>query len=211
MDKQLNDLLYGLPSGIDYTEDLTSLDEQDIPIDRIPALLALLEGDDEQAAFRAAWVLCEWGIRPGFEYMRSFVMLNPSMQGGWYEHRLRGYDDTYRFAVDAFVGYWAMMSDRNKVDGETARKDIFAPVQRLVELSNDLPFEICYFFWLVEDKGFVEYLPALKEHLQAIIKEPQKHHWKVADCAHLLMKFDPDFVTQTLAEHGYTLLNFPNK
>lgn len=211
MDKQLNDLLYGLPPGVDYTEDLCRLDNQDIPTDRIPKLLALLEGDDEQAAFRAAWVLCEWGNRAGFEYMRSFVMCDPPMQGGWYEHRLRGYDDTYRFALDAFVGYWAKVSDRNKVDGETARKDVFEPIRRIVELSNDLPFEIGYFFWLLEDEGFTEYLPALKAHLQAIIKEPDKHHWKVADCAHLLMKFDPEFVNQTLASHGYTLADFPNK
>lgn len=211
MDKQLNDLLYELPPGIDYTEDLTSLDEQDIPTDRIPKLLALLQSDDEQAAFRAAWVLCAWGNRTGFEYMRSFVMLDPSMQGGWYEHRLRGYDDTYRFALDAFVGYWARLSDGNKADGEIARKDIFESAKRVIEISNELPFEIGYFFWLLEDKGFTEYLPALKAHLQAIIKDPQKHHWKVADCAHMLMKFDPEFVTQTLAMHGYTLADFPNK
>lgn len=74
-----------------------------------------------------------------------------------------------------------------------------------------MPFAIDSFFYLVEKIGFTEYLPALKAHLQSIIKEPEKHHWKVADCSHLLMKFDPDFVTQTLATHGYTLADFPNK
>ena len=211
MDKQLNDLLYGLPPGIDYTEDLFRLDTEDIPTDRIPKLLALLGGDNEQAAFRAAYVLCGWGQEDGFEYMRDFVMHQPPLEGGWYEHRLRGYDDTYQFALKAFVRYWAMLSDMNEANGETALKEIFEPIQRIVELSNDLPFEIGSFFLLVEDKGFTEYLPALKNHLQAIIKDPQKHHWKVADCAHLLMKFDPDFVTQTLAAHGYNLADFPNQ
>ncbi|MCA3174385.1 MAG: hypothetical protein ING36_02440 [Burkholderiales bacterium] len=211
MDKQLNDLLYGLPPGIDYTDDLFRLDAEDIPTDRIPKFLALLEGEDEQAAFRAAYVLCGWGQEDGFKYMRDFVMRKPPMKGGWYEHRLRGYDDSYRFALSAFVRYWAMLFDRNKLDGETARKEIFGPLQRIVELSNSLPFEIDGFFWLVEEEGFTEYLPALKAHLQAIIKEPDKHHWKVADCAHLLMKFDPEFVNQTLASHGYTLADFPNK
>lgn len=211
MDKQLNDLLYLLPPGVDYTEDLFRLDTEDIPTERIPKLLALLGGADEQAAFRAGYVLCGWGQEAGFECMRDFVMHEPPVVGGWYEHRLRGYDETYQFALKALVRYWAMRFDRNKVDGETARKEIFEPVQRLIELSNDLPFEIDNFFWLLEDEGFTEYLPALKAHLQAIIKEPQKHHWKVADCAHLLMKFDPDFVTQTLAAHGKTLADFPNK
>jgi hypothetical protein len=211
MDKKLNDLLYALPPGVDYTEDLFRLDIEDIPTDRIPKLFALLGGDDEQAAFRAAYVLCGWGQKGGFEYMRDFVMREPPMEEGWYEHRLRGYDDTYRFALKAIVGYWAMLSDRNEGYGETARKEIFEPIQRIVELSNDLSFEIDNFFWLIEDKGFREYLPALKAHLEAIIKEPEKHHWKVADCAHLLMKFDPEFVTQTLATQGYTLADFPNK
>jgi hypothetical protein len=211
MDKQLNDLLYELPPGIDYSEDLFQLDTEDIPTDRIPKLLALLGGADEQAAFRAAYVLCGWGQQGGFGYMRDFVMRDPSMQGGWYEHRLRGYDDTYHFALRAFVRYWAMLSDRSEIDGLTARKEIFNPIQRVIDLSNDLPFEIDNFFWLLENEGFTEYLPALKAHLQAIIKDPQKHHWKVADCAHMLMKFDPEFVTQTLAMHGYTLADFPNK
>lgn len=211
MDKQLNDLLYGLPPGIDYTEDLFRLDTEDIPTDRIPKLLALLAGADKQAAFRAAYVLCGWGQVGGFEYMRDFVMRDPPIDVGWYEHRLRGYDDTYQFALKAFVRYWAMLSDRNPVDGEAARKEIFEPIQRIVKLSNDLPFEIDNLFWLLEDEGFTEYLPALKAHLQAIIKESQKHHWKVADCAHLLMKFDPDFVTQTLAAHGKSLADFPSK
>jgi hypothetical protein len=211
MNKQLNDLLYGLPPGIDYTEDLTSLDDQDIPVDRIPKLQALLDAGDENAAFRAAWVLCEWGYEAGFDYMRTFVMREPSMQGGWYEHRLRGYDDTYRFSLEAFLGYWAKLADRNEADEPRVREEIFEPTVRVIELSNQMPFTIEPVFSMVQSFGMTEYIPALKAHLQAIIKEPQKHHWKVADCAHLLMKFDSEFVTQTLAAHGYTLADFPNK
>ena len=207
----MTDLLYGLPPGIDYTEDLISLDEQDIPVDRIPKLLALLESDDENVAFRAAFVLCCWGHEKGFRYMQSFAMRDPSLQGGWYEHRLRNYDNTLEYVLRALIKYWACISDKNPELGLQAREKIFVPVTRIIELSNNQPFEIDHVFWLLEEDGFTEYLPALKAHLQAIIKEPQKHHWKVADCAHLLMKFDPDFVTQTLAAHGYTLSDFPNK
>ena len=78
-------------------------------------------------------------------------------------------------------------------------------------MANKMPFEIVALFWLVEDAGFTEYLPALKEHLTAILKHPELHHWKIADCAHLLMKFDPEFVEQALAAHGKTLADFPNK
>jgi hypothetical protein len=211
MDKQLNDLLYGMPPGIDYSEDLCYLDDQDIPTDRIPKLQALLDGGDEQVAFRAALVLSSWGDKAGFKYMCNFAMNDPSARGGWYEHRLRGYDDTYRFVLSAILGYWCKQADRNEVQGESVRKEILEPVTRVIHLSNSMAFTIEPVFSMVESFGMTEYIPALKAHLQAIIKDPQKHHWKVADCAHLLMKFDPDFVKQTLAAHGYKLADFPNK
>jgi hypothetical protein len=211
MDKNLRDLLYTLPLGANYADDLTELDASDIPLERIPKLLFLLKGDDSESAFRSAWILCCWGNEEGFEYMRSFVLRDPPVIEGWYPHRLHGYDDTYRFALDAFHGYWADRATKNPVLGGRLREKIFEPVLRIIELSNTMPFAIDSFFYLVEKEGFTEYLPALKAHLQAIIKEPDKHHWKVADCAHLLMKFDPEFVNQTLASHGYTLADFPNK
>lgn len=211
MDQSLRDLLYALPPGIDYTEDLCALDEQDIPVERIPKLLELLEGDASQAAFRAAWVLCSWGNEEGFEYMSAFVLRDPPVNEGWYPHHLRSYDDTFRFALEALDGYRARANDKSMQAGRLARERIFEPVIEIIHLSNSLPFTINPLFYLLETKGFTEYLPALKAHLQAIIKEPERHHWKVADCAHLLMKFDPEFVTQTLAAHGYTLEDFPNK
>lgn len=211
MDQNLRDLLYTLPPGANYADDLTELDAPDVPWERIPKLLSLLKGDDSESAFRSAWILCCWGNEEGFEYMRSFVFRDPPVVDGWYPHRLRSYDDTYRFALDAFHGYWANLATKYPVLGERAREKIFEPVQRIIELSSTMPFAIDSFFYLVEKIGFTEYLPALKAHLQSIIKEPEKHHWKVADCSHLLMKFDPDFVTQTLATHGYTLADFPNK
>ncbi len=128
-----------------------------------------------------------------------------------YEHRFRGYDDTYRFALEDLLGYWVRWSDRSKAEGETVRKEIFGATTRVIELSNSMPFTIEPALRMVQSFGMTEYLPSLKAHLQAIIRDPEKHHWKVADCAHLLMKFDPDFVTQTLATHGYTLSDFPNK
>lgn len=211
MDKNLRDLLYTLPLGANYADDLTELDASDIPLERIPKLLFLLKGDDSESAFRSAWILCCWGNEEGFEYMRSFVLRDPPVIEGWYPHRLHGYDDTYRFALDAFHGYWADRATKNPVLGGRVREKIFEPVLRIIELSNTMPFAIDSFFYLVEKEGFTEYLPALKNHLRAIIKEPGKHHWKVADCAHLLMKFDPEFVKQTLASYGYTLADFPNK
>ena len=211
MDKDLRDLLFTLPPGIEYTEELTDLEDADIPAERIPKLLALMEADDGYPAFRAALVLCSWGEERGFEYLRSFVMREPPMEEGWYPHRLRNYDDTYRIAMLSFQDYWARLATRSEAEGELARGKIYEPVARIFELSNTMPFAIDYFFYLVSRRGFTEYLPALKEHLKAIIQNPTMHHWKIADCAHLLMKFDPEFVESTLAACGKTLADFPNK
>jgi hypothetical protein len=95
--------------------------------------------------------------------------------------------------------------------GEVARKNLFRPVTRIIELSSSMPFPIDGLFWLIDEEGFTEYIPALKSHLEAILKKPQLHHWKIADCAHLLMKFEPLFVTQALARHGKILGEHPNK
>lgn len=123
-------------------------------------------------------------------------------------HRLRNYDDTCTQILAAFVSYWATMADGGQ--GDAARSRLFRPLTRIIQLSNELPFEIAGFFWLVRDEGFIEYLPALKVHFAEILKDIDLHHWKIADCAKLLLKFDPVFVEQTLASSGKTLADFPD-
>ncbi len=67
MNQNLRNLLYTLPVGADYADDLTELEVQDIPLERIPKLVDLLKVGDPESAFRAAWVLCSWGNEEGFE------------------------------------------------------------------------------------------------------------------------------------------------
>lgn len=207
MDKELRDLLYAMPPNADYASDLSELDEEDIPKERIPKLRQLLCHPDDAVAFDAARVLCGWTDEEGFEYLTQFVCDRQPVNEGWFPHRLRGYDDTYRMALLALKMYWAGCADAGR--GEEARRKIFRPISKIIELSGEMPFAIDYFFHFVEEKKFTEYLPALKTHLQAILKHPELHHWKIADCAHLLMKFDPEFVQTTLATHGKTLADFP--
>ncbi len=210
MDKETMDLLNTLPPGTEaYACGLTDLDMADVPQERIPKLKKQLKNNGEHIALTAARILCCWSDEDGFEFLRSFVCDSAPLNANWMPHRLRNYDDTYKHILDAFVSYWAKKSDVGL--GDLARDKIFDPVIRIVEYSNQQAFEIRHLFWLVEEKGFTEYLPALKEHLTEILKSPEFHHWKVADCAHLLMKFDPDFVQQVLAAHGKTLADYPNK
>jgi hypothetical protein len=204
MNSTLNDLLYVVPPGTEkYAADLCDLRLEDIPWNRVPELSALLSGSDEFVAVEAATVLCSWGVDEGFEYLRSFVAKQPPLAENWHPHRLRLYDQTYERILHALVGYWALKSDRGESDH--ARKKVFEPVTRIIELSNAMPFEVSAIFWVVREKNFEEYLPVLKAHLRSIVPNPDLHHWKLNDCAALLMKFDPDFVRQQFALHGLDL------
>lgn len=207
MNKELHDLFYVLPSGTDYAVDLTDLSVEDIPRERIPKLKALLKGEDQYFAYKAACILCSWAEEDGFEYLRQFVCDHEPADWGWIPHRLRGYDETYRFVVSALIRYWAKRADAG--EGDEAQRKMFAPMSRLIEFSNTMPFDIDSLLRWMEDGEFPEYLPAIKIHLQAILDHPERHHWKIADCAHFLMKFDPDFVTAALTRHGKTLSDFP--
>ena len=209
MDQQTNDLLYKVPSHVDYTEFPYGLDEEDIPREHIPVLKQLMQGNDVYVAREAARLLCSWGDDEGFEYLRHLVCDQPPITSEGMAHPLRGYDDTYKHILDSIRWYWIRRTDTG--DGDKARKKVFGPIAKIIYLSNQMQFEIWGMFRLVEDQGFTEYIPTLKAHLEAIIKNPKFHHWKVGDCVHLLMKFDPEFVTKTLAAHGYTLADFPSK
>ncbi|MDR7378437.1 hypothetical protein J2X19_003131 [Rhodoferax ferrireducens] len=208
MNKETSDLLYTLPQGLpSYASDLTDLDEADIPQDRIPKLRILLKDANEYIALEAARLLCSWADDEGFDFIQRFVCDREPLAENWMPHRLRVYDDTYKHLLDALIRYWAKNSDNG--NGITARKKIVRPVSRIIIFSNINQFEIKRIFWLIEDEGFTEYIPELKSHLTEILKNPEFHHWKIGDCAHLLQKFDPEFVTKTLAAHGKTLADYP--
>jgi hypothetical protein len=209
MDQQTNDLLYKVPSHVDYTQFPYELDDEDIPRERIPILKQLMQGSDVYVAREVARLLCSWGDDEGFEYLRHLVCDQPPITSHGVAHHLRGYDDTYKHVLDSIKMYWARRADSGEV--EKARKKIFSPIAKIIYLSTLMQFEIAGLFPLIEREGFTEYIPTLKAHLEAIIKNPKFHHWKVGDCVHLLMKFDPEFVTKTLVAHGYTLADFPNK
>jgi hypothetical protein len=210
MKADLDKALYALPlEAASYADSVFELDAAHIPLDRIPLIMnAMHTSTSAYDSLLAARVLAAWGIDDGFLYLKRYVENFVPSKCIVMAHRLRGYDDTLTQILAAFVKYWAAKSD----DGHEveAREKLFAPVTEIIHLSETMPFEIFKVETLLNE-GYFEYLPALKTFLEAIIKDPKFHHWKVADCAHLLMKFEPDFVTRTLAAHGYTLADFPNK
>jgi hypothetical protein len=211
MNADLNETLYAVPpQAQSYADSVFELDTEDIPVERIPLIKeVMLTAVRNYDVIMAARVLTSWGIKDGFDFLEKFVCDQEPTAENLMPHRLRGYDDTCTQILNSMVDYWAGKADAGSE--AIARTRLLRPMLRIIDLSSTMAFGIDGFFWLIDKKGYTEYIPALKKHLEAIIKDPKFHHWKVADCAHLLMKFEPDFVTRTLAAHGYTLANFPNK
>ena len=69
-------------------------------------------------------------------------------------------------------------------------------------------FEISRVFYLILRKGFYEYIPLLKEHLEIIIKKPEDNYWKIKDALDLFLKIDPEFVKVVLNNNSKTLADF---
>lgn len=200
----INSLLYDIPSDIDYTELPEDIDLEDLPSERIEEIKELLKYEDGYIVFQASRLLTSWGIKEGFNTLNDLLIKNELQ--GIIQHRIYGYDETYKHALSVFVSYWANCSDAGK--GEQARKEIFEPISMIIRASNTKSFEISEMFWLLTRKNFIEYKPLLQEHLQVIIKEPKKNYWRIHDVIEIFLKVDPDFVTKVLNENEKELSDF---
>ena len=200
----INSLLRDIPSNVDYTELPEDIDLEDLPPERIKGVVDLLTHEDDYIVFQAARLLTSWGIEEGFDTLRKLLVENELQ--GMIQHRIYGYDETYKHVLYAFISYWANQSDAGK--GEQARKAIFEPVSIIIKASNTQLFQIDKIFRLVLDDDFNEYIPLLKEHLQIIIKNPEDNYWRIHDVIELFLKVDPDFIAQVLKENKKELSNF---
>lgn len=205
MTKDVYERLHFVPVHADYAVDATDLDPEDIPASRVEGVLELLSCDDPNIKFSASRLLTSWGYREGLKSL-SEALCVPHEFEGIEVHRLHGYDETFKFGLAALVGYFARLSDRGA--GEAARAEMVEPIKKIIQLSNSRPFEISGFFWLVEDKKFFEYVPALREHLCLIAQAPSVHGWKIYDVLNLLLKVDHEFASDFLRKAHKTLDDF---
>lgn len=199
-------LLNSIPEHADYAVTAGDLDPEDIPQERVDAVLDLLRhssNDEEQ--FLAAKLLTSWGVYEGLIALEE-SMEKPEGIEGTYPHRLYGYDDTYRQILLAVTRYFANVADRGEV--EAARVQIYSPLSKIITLASSKPFEIAKIFDFVKRKNYSEYVPLIEKHLAAIIDHPEVHRWKIYDAIDFLMSFNPEFVASLLKEKKKSIDDF---
>ena len=206
MDRKTNDLLNSIPEHADYAADAGDLDPEDIPQERMDAVMGLLlHADNDVVRFLAAKLLTSWGIHEGLIALEK-SMERPEVIEGIYSHRLHGYDDTYRQILMAVTMYFANMAGRE--GREVARAQVYSPLSKIIALADSKPFEIADAFAFVKRERYLEYVPLIEQHLVSIIDHPEIHRWKIYDAIELLMDFDPEFVMSLLKEKNKTIDDF---
>lgn len=202
--QDLEYLLYSIPEGADYAAVPEDLDLEDVPEDRLDGLLHLLKSNDESLRFDVARLLANWGVEEGFETLTA--LFTQGKTDGYIDHRLHGYDETNKHILHALIGYWASRADEGK--DEEAREKIFPYVKQIIKDAENKYYSISPLFWVITEYEYLEYIPFIKDHLSAILSEPDQQFWNIHDDIKLLLNFDPEFVHQVLQKHHKTLVDF---
>ena len=202
--KELEDLFYKVPEGIDYADLLEDVDLEDVPEETIQKLTSLLSSDDDYIRYKVSRLLTTWRLKEGFDVLTQ--MFVGGKLEGYIPHRLYSYDDTNRIILDALTSYWANQSDIG--NGDTARQDIFPYVCQIIEQAGNSYYHLSYFYYLVENHDFSEYIPYLKYFLATILDKPEDNYWRIHDTLKLFLKVEPDYVTQLLKEKQKSLRDF---
>ncbi|WP_428555638.1 hypothetical protein [Pseudomonas edaphica] len=206
MEPKTYELLNCIPEHADYAVTAGDLDPENIPRERINAVLDLLRhASNSEEQFLAAKLLTSWGVYEGLIVLEG-CMEKPESIEGIYSHRLYGYDDTYRQILLAVTRYFSNVADRGEV--EAARVQIYSPLSKIITLASSKPFEIGKIFDFVKRKKYSEYVPLVEEHLSTIIDHPEVHRWKIHDAIEFLMNFNPDFIASLLKEKNKSIDDF---
>ncbi|MBS7420209.1 hypothetical protein [Pseudomonas syringae] len=207
MDHKTSFLLSNIPEGADYAADAGDLDLEDIPQERMEAVIDLLRNtDDEVVKFFAAKLLASWGVFEGFNVLKEFVERKSAIITNIYPHRLHGYDDTFRQVLMAVVMFYANMAGAGKKD--VARAEVYPLLSKIIELAASNPFEITDVLSFIKREQYFEYLPLIKGYLMSIIDKPEVHRWKIYDAIEFLVGFDSQFVVSLLEERRKSIEDF---
>lgn len=202
--KELEDLFYKVPEGVDYADLLEDVDLEDVSEETIQKLTSLLDSDEDYIRYKASRLLTIWGIREGFDVLTQ--MFSKGQLEGMISHRLYGYDDTNRIFLYDIVNYWASRYDLG--EEKMARGEIYPYVCKIIEQAETGYYDISKIYRLVSEEHYTEYIPYLKHFLSTIMDKPEDNYWRIHDTLKLFLKVDPDYVPQLLKEKQKSLSDF---
>ena len=202
--KEVKDVFYKVPEGVDYADILEDVDLEDVPEETIQKLTSLLDSDNDYIRYQASRLLTIWGIREGFDILTQ--MFSQGQLEWMISHRLYGYDDTNRIFLYDIVNYWASRYDLG--EEKMARGEICPYVCKIIEQAETGYYDISKIYRLVSEEHYTEYIPYLKHFLSTIMDKPEDNYWRIHDTLKLFLKVEPDFVTQLLKEKQKSLGDF---
>ncbi len=202
--KEVKDVFYKVPEGVDYADILEDVDLEDVPEETIQKLTSLLDSDDDYIRYQASRLLTIWGIREGFDILTQ--MFSQGQLEWMISHRLYGYDDTNRIFLYDIVNYWASRYDLG--EEKIARGEIYPHVCKIIEQAETGYYDISKIYRLVSEEHYTEYIPYLKHFLSTIMDKPEDNYWRIHDTLKLFLKVEPDYVTQLLKEKQKSLGDF---
>ena len=87
-------------------------------------------------------------------------------------------------------------------------RDIFPYICKIIEQAEKGYYDLSYFYYLVEDNGFSEYIPYLKHFLSTIMDKAEDNYWRIHDTLKLFLEIEPDYVTRLLKKKRKSLSDF---
>lgn len=213
LESEISDMLYTSKNGeIHDSFEMSLLDDDEIPWERLPKLEALLVASESSEtlsrALSAAKLLASWGDEAGLDFLEDSVDKRIDKLGNLNPHRLRNYDTTYEEILDAAIGFWARYCDRSREKGVWARKRVKRLIVKLIGLANELPFEIKALYDHLNRNPWPEIIEYIKDHLKIILGNESQNSWKIVDAINFFEVHDSEFVDQILRDHGRTRSEF---
>lgn len=204
--EDIYNLLNDIPSHVDYTDLVEELDLEDVPKERINALINILDSEkDIYILFRVSFILTSWGIDKGFQKITQ-LLYNGNLDY-LILNNLKLKDDTYKHVLSSYISYWAVNSDNGK--SEEARKEIYQPIKFIIDLANINHFQISCLFWLVKDKSFNEYIPLLQQHLKNLLNKYRNMYWEIHELSKLFLDIGyHDFIEQIFCDNDIKLSDY---
>ena len=208
MNDTTEELLYGIPSHVDYTDFAYELDLEDVQKERIFAVEKLLYSDSFTTNFEAAFLLSNWGIESGYKKLIAYLDNEKALENqGFDAHRLHGYNIIYEQILNGILGYKAVCSDNKHPN---IYKEVFEPTSRLIKLANDKPFAIDLLYRNLDYTKELDYLPIIKNHVSELInkKDDKTNYWKIHDGLKYILKNDPEWTTNFMRTKKLRLKEF---